>query len=429
MLVLLAGCASPVPSTPGAPSASAGSPTPDPTVPSSRAGDVDALVEWLVDTHPEPFVGGTQASFEARAAALSARAEELSPETFLVELMRLVGGRDRDGHTGIVPFAQADSDLTAWPLALYAFEEGLYVVDAQSPNEDAIGTRVVAIGGRPVAEVVAAVTPLVARDNEWTVLARLPAYLVVPEILRGLDLLPSGAPALTLERDDGTRVDLSPAAIPIEAFRTWRALFDPLVPPTLAGADGPRYLRNRDEHFWSELVGDALYVGYNQVQATSPSGDTIGRLAQRIEDAFADGTARRVIVDIRGNPGGENGTYRPLLDALVEQARPAPGSVVVLIGRSTFSAAGNFATELRAEPAVRFVGEPTGAAPNQYGDATVVTLPSTGVRVHIATRSWEFAPGDESLAIEPDVRVPVTHADFLTGFDAAFEAALTHDRP
>ena len=390
-----------------------------------RAADVELLFRELLATHPDPSAGEDPAAFEARFDDLAARADALTDDEFLVEVMRLVGGRDRDGHTGLLPFAQDAAGLSAWPIALYDFEEGLYVVDALQPHADLVGLRLVEIGGRPVAEVAAAVTPLVSRDNEWTVRARLPGYLVVPAVLRGLDLLPDGAPALTLEREDGTRVERAPEPIPIGAWVEWRNLFYPLVPLTLPNDDdGPRHLRHRGEHFWSEQVGDALYVGYNQVQTSTPSGGTITGLAETVEAALADGDVAKVVIDIRGNPGGNNFTYPPLRDALIRRAEAEPGSALVLTGRSTFSAAGNFATELRAEPGIRFVGEPTGAAPNLWGDADVVTLPFSRLVVHVATREWVFAPDTDALAIEPDVDVPVRWADYAAGVDATLDAAL-----
>jgi hypothetical protein len=51
-------------------------------------------------------------------------------------------------------------------------------------------------------------------------------------------------------------------------------------------------------------------------------------------------------------------------------------------------------------------------------------LPDSGFVVHVATRRWEFAPGDDELAIAPDVAVPVRWADYASGADPALEAAL-----
>lgn len=433
-VVLVAGCApaaapSPSPAAPAA-SPAATRPASSPAA-GTRAEDLAALVEALEENHPEPFLDEGRAAFEGRVNGLAATVDDGPDDVFLVEVMRLLAGRDRDGHTGLIPFAQAEAGqvgLTAWPIAIYEFDEGFYVVDAQAPHEDTIGSRVVAVAGRPVAEVAAAVAQLVPGDNEWTVKARSPAWLVVPAVLRGLNILEPGTPALSLERPDGTTVDLTPTEVPVDDFRRWRGLFDPLVPPTLPADDGgPLTLRNRDEHFWLEVVAGVLYVGYHQVQSETAGGMSMTGLAGRVRDAFDDGTADRVVVDVRHNPGGENGSYPPLLEVLRERAADRPGSVVVLIGRSTFSAAGNFITELRATPGVRFVGEPSGAAPNLYGDATIVRLPVSGYAIHVATRWWEFAPGEDALWIEPDERVPVRWADYAVGADPALEVALTLD--
>ena len=400
-------------------------PTPTATPTGTRADELAFLVESLVRSHPDPFLGGTRAAFEERVAALAARAGSLTFDEYLVEVMRLLGDRDRDGHTGIIPFAQGETGLDAWPLALYAFEEGIFVVGALAPHDQLVGMRVVRIAGRPVDEIVELVTPLVAHDNPATISARLPGYLVVPAVLRGLGLLGDGVSGLTLEAADGSTLDVTPDPIPMAEFREWRGLFDPLVPPSLpADDDGPLSLRNRGERFWAEPVGDALFVGYNQVLASTDSGQSMTDLAATIAAAFADGSVERVVVDVRHNSGGENGTSAPLRDVLLEQASRDPGSVAVLIGRSTFSAAGNFITELRSEPGVRFVGEPSGGAPNQFGDPAIYELPASGMWLHVATRDWEFAPGDDSLAIEPDVTVPVRWSDYAAGIDAALEAAL-----
>ena len=379
----------------------------------------------LVDIHPDPFIGGSEAAFRARIDDLAGRADTLTEDEFRVEAMRLLANRDRDGHTGIVPFAQSDDLVHAWPIALYAFEEGMYVVDAMPPHRQLIGLRLVRIEGRPLREVERLVRPLVTRDNAWSLRARLPAYLVVPEVLAGLGLLRTGAPALTFEGPNGTTLGVTPEPIPVSAYRAWRRMFDPLVPPSLPpDDDGPVYLRNRAEFFWSRIVDDAVYVGYNQVQATSPSGvslsDLIDRIRRQLERAHGD----RIVVDLRHNPGGNNGTYAPLRYMLERRARAIPGSVVLLVGRSTFSAAANFVTETSAARGVATVGEPTGGAPNQFGDPTRVVLPASGLVVSLATWGWEFAPGDDSLTIEPDVRVPVSWADFAAGRDPALEAAL-----
>ena len=85
-----------------------------------------------------------------------------------------------------------------------------------------------------------------------------------------------------------------------------------------------------------------------------------------------------MIVDVRLNPGGDNHTYAPLLAALRAKSVNRPGRLVVLISRSTFSAAQNFITELERKTQVIFVGETSGGSPNLYGDVQHVELPTAG---------------------------------------------------
>ena len=96
-----------------------------------------------------------------------------------------------------------------------------------------------------------------------------------------------------------------------------------------------------------------------------------------------------MVVDVRLNPGGDNHTYAPLLAVLRSKAVNRPGRLVVLISRSTFSAAENFITDLERRTRAVFVGETSGGSPNLYGDVTGVELPAAGLNVDIATRYWQ----------------------------------------
>ena len=103
-----------------------------------------------------------------------------------------------------------------------------------------------------------------------------------------------------------------------------------------------------------------------------------------------------------------------------------PGTVSLITGRSTFSAAGNFVTDLKVGPqkdGIRLVGEPPGGGLNIYGDIVEVTLPASRIVVLVSGRYHERAPGDDRLAIEPDVPVEITWADYAARRDPVLEAA------
>src|SRR6478672_2041928 len=314
----------------------------------SAAADVRLLMERIRTAHPDPFHATSEAAFQAAADDLAARADGLSPDQFLVELMRfscLLG--ERDGHSGIFP-----------------------------------------------------------RDNEATRDDRFMSFMLTAEVLHGLGLRPGTGPAsFTLQRP-GT----APQAVtlaPVSASAYLR-LMHPLFPSfvyALPKEPKPLYLRRRGEDHYVTTIdrGRVVFVGYNMtLGSTGPEARRLLRLARQKR-------VRRVVVDVRLNPGGDNHTYAPLLAVLRSKAVNRPGRLVVLISRSTFSAAENFITDLERRTRAVFVGETSGGSPNLYGDATGVDLPAAGVYANIATRYWQksFA-SDTRVGIAPKVTVPLS---------------------
>jgi hypothetical protein len=374
-----------------------------PTTTGQAAADVRLLVQRIEEIHPDPWHAISEADFKAAAMDLETEIAGLTPDEQLVELMRLTALLgERDGHSGIFPLdAEHERTLHLYPLRLYEFSDGVFVVDAIDRPE-LVGARVVSIAGRPVEEVLDAVRPLVPADNEMSRRARLAQYIVVEEVLRGLGFSGSGFEL------DGETETLDPVEADVYAA-AFADLFHPMVPQGLPRRAEPPYLARRLEDRWIARLPRAVYAAYNLTLE-----DTTGFAAE------VAGTAPKpVILDLRHNPGGNNGTYPALLEALSDR------KITALIGRTTFSAAGNFITELEQSADVLFVGEPSGAAPNQYGDPVPVELPAVGWTVEVAGVYWEKStPDDFRVAIEPDLRVDLSSADFFAGRDPVLRAAL-----
>ena len=102
----------------------------------TAAGDVRELAESLREFHPRPFHSVSRARFEAAVQRAATRAPSLTRNELVVELMRiaaLIG--DRNGHSGIFPGdPQHRTQLHLYPIRLYTFDDGTYVVDAVEPR-------------------------------------------------------------------------------------------------------------------------------------------------------------------------------------------------------------------------------------------------------------------------------------------------------
>src|SRR5438270_249239 len=67
------------------------------------------------------------------------------------------------------------------------FEDGVFVV-AADPAE-LVGCELLAVAGVPIEELHRMLAPVVAHDNEWTIRARRPTFVVTAEVLQGLGIV------------------------------------------------------------------------------------------------------------------------------------------------------------------------------------------------------------------------------------------------
>jgi hypothetical protein len=260
----------------------------------------------------------------------------------------------------------------------------------------------------------------VTRDNESSLSLRLPEFMITGEILHGLGLSEAASEVrLTVERSSGERVE---AVLPTLAGPAYWELVQHVwaPPPPPAGTPTPLWLRNQDRvHWFAKLArGRVVYAAY---MMTTRSSSFSTALLQRARNP----KVRRVIVDVRINGGGDNTAYRPLLDVLRSRFVNRPGRLVLLTGRVTFSAAGNFAAEVEARTRARIVGEPPGGSPHNYGDAVDVELEHLGWTVHVPPQYVEvLAQPDERSALAPDVPVQIRAADHFAGRDPVLARAI-----
>jgi len=386
--------------------------------------DVLQLVSELERMHPDPYFGCPREEFEPAVDSFLGGIEGSSEAETTVELMRLMAllaRNGRDGHSVVWPLR-----ARYLPLQLYSFEDGWFVVDAEAEQRSWIGASVVSIGGAPVEEVYTRLAPLITRDNEWNLRLKLGGALVCGDILAGAGIATDPARIrLELARDGASqRVEL--AAVPMDMHLLWGR-------PALPARPGVTWLEGR-ERSWRLQVLEAeraLYLQYNEVAPVDHEGQTLEDFAKELVRTFEERALAKVIVDVRSNGGGDNTTFPPLIRALQSPSINRPGVLFGLIGRATFSAAGNFVTVLERDTQAVLIGEPTGGAPNQYGDARDVRLPNhADVLVRISTRYHQFGgAGDARLTHEPRVAVPLTSQDYFTGRDPVLQAALSYEVP
>ncbi len=414
----------PVSTEPGGSPTTAPSPTAAPSPTLSRTdgwrADIDALLVAREQIHPDPWHGISRAQYVAAADAVKARIPTLSDDQALVELVRLAampGWAGRDGHTGMFPFT-ADSATHEFPIRLWQFRDGLFITTARAPYEDLVGARIVAIDGRPIADVLDLVEPLSPRDNPSNLLAYAPLYLRVSELLTGLGIQEQVGPATFNVIDaDGNDRDVDIAPIPAADDVAWHGG----LPLRLPSRVDTMWLRDIDTPLWWTYLASSrtLYVQYNEVRGG------IDAVADEILARAKQGDVAQVVVDLRNNGGGDNGTYGRLLSVLQDPAIDQPGRLTLLIGRLTFSAAANFATTIEQTTDAEFVGEPMGGSPNLYADVRAIPLPYAGQVVYIASRYWQKSTADDArITIRPRLQIEPSSEDYFGGLDPVLMSVI-----
>ena len=377
--------------------------------------DIAALIPGMAGMHPNITHSVPRAQLDEMSAALAAKVPSLTDDQVLVGLMRIVGlvtSAGCDGHTGLYVWGEGTYPVDSLPLRLWWFDEGMYVIDALPPYRELIGSRVDAINGRAMSEILAAIDPLVPRDNETTVRLLGPRYVLIPQVLRGLDLIGPGPMTLTVA---GRTVPIAP--VPMTDYNAWAGRYGLFLPDD----PGVLYLSRAQEPLWlTELDGGSLlYIQYNRTDYLT--GQTLDALRAALARAHD-----KVVVDIRHNYGGEIPSAVPVLSALRD---PKIGPIFVVTGRNTFSAASMFLAELQAAGTVVIAGEPMGGCPNPIGNPRPLSLPFGGLVVMVGTtQEAAVSRDDHRLQIPPTLPARLTLAAWLAKQDPAL-AAIRAYRP
>jgi hypothetical protein len=371
---------------------------------------------------------------------LTDRIPQLTHQAAVVELTRIVAmigdGHTRlslpidpvsgfsSGHTGTQNATLPSTPFHHYPVRFHLYADGLAIEQTTPSNTSLLGARVVRIGSMSTEEAIAAVEPLIHRDNETQMRELLPRFLVIPEILHVTGVTNElGSVALELELASGTRRELTLDPVPTGVDVPLTTYPEPSTPLFRRHLDANYRFESLEEH-------GAVHFRYFRVQ-NEEGGEPLADFATRMFDFVEENDVERLIVDLRGNDGGNNWLNAPLERGVFRaESLWRPGGLVVIADRGTFSAAMNFASFMaNATPAV-FVGEATGGRPNHYGDAQKLVLPKTGLTVRLSTvYHQDSGASDARTQIDPHLPIPTTSSDARSGYDPVLGEIASWSEP
>ena len=423
--------------------------------------DLGVVRDALPEIHPDPFHNVSRDEFERELDALADRVPTLEHSEIVVELTRIVA-RIGDGHTrltlplgpGIEGFFQGHSTTSPpmltelqfhqYPVRFALCPDGLFVDQVAEEFAWARGARVVQIGSLATEDALSAVAPLIRRDNEMGVRELQPMFLAIPEILAARGVSPDGdrvalrlaarepgaspPQAIPAPASGGVEVPIDPRGVPFgeEILLDLHAVpFGEEVVWAKAPANyrSPLSSQHLDGHFWLDSLESDRLVYLQLVEIGGDEEETTTELASRLESLLRESSADKLVLDLRDCWGGDGTMFRPLLHAILRSDQVNRiGHLFTLIDGTTFSAGGMAAVDLERHTQTLFVGAPTGASPNGYGDSRKVRLPNTGLTLRISTLYWQYSdPRDFRPWIAPDIGIEASSEDDRAGRDPALE--------
>jgi tetratricopeptide (TPR) repeat protein len=357
--------------------------------------------------------------YESYVKRLDAGIPKLSDNQVMAKLMQLAQMAG-DGHTGIRPSHQNRPGL---PIQPYQFAEGIFITATTPEQADLLGSQILKVGDHDIADVAAALTPLVSRDNSMGLQSISPAVLRRPALLNGLNLIPDeNKETLTIKDREGKLREITLDAVPGEPSESWSLLSKTSSNPL------PLYLKNRTSPYWFEYLPDQKTVFFQYNAVRSELKDPLDKFCDRMFKFIADNDVQKLVIDLRWNGGGNTFLNKPIIHGLIKCDKiNQKGKLFVIVGRQTFSAAQNCATFIERNTNATFVGEPTGSSPNFVGETVRITLPYSKMEGSISDLYWQSSwPMDYRTWIAPTLYAPPTFELYKQNRDPAMEAILAY---
>ena len=391
--------------------------------------DLRTLSTQLPERHRDAYHSMSREQFEKAVAALDGRIGTLSRQQIILEMARIVAMVE-DGHTNIAPTRDPKIAFHSFPVAMYWFDDGLYIRAASQRFASLAGAKVRRIGKLTAEQAYAALYPYIGHDNPQNARYFAPHWLAMPEVLQALGIGDS-LDRVTLEVEQDGRIRTVELAEPGAA--------DMMPPDTdmsfmpkpgwvdARQAPAPLWLQDAaSKHRVAWLADEKiLYVQLNQVN--DEPQETLAQFGERVLRQAQTHPVDKLVLDLRLNRGGNGSLNPPFVAALIKALQvDRPGHLFALIGRSTYSAAQFLANDLERYTQVIMVGEPTGGRPNSYGDSRKITLPNSGITVRASTLWWQVDERDKRQWIAPQVSASMRFDDYRAGRDPALDAVRTY---
>lgn len=352
----------------------------------SMIEDLERIVTSVLPTDPSfRSIGRAELDHHVNEARQNALAN--AKDAFLLSLMRLLA-LPGNGHTRLIP----NDAISVLPLRFVTIGTVTRLLDATSDFSEAIGGELISINGVPAGEIERSAEKYLAGTPQRKRVIG-PILFAWPAALQRLGAFSGGDKIeYRIRTETGRVIKLS-----VNTAHLVRA-----------STVYPRNEHGKADASWSPK-------SYCKIRDFGPSGMlmVLPSFFDPGETALSDALAgaadligslpgRTMLIDVRGNTGGDFLRTMPLIDAISEGAKDR--RVGLLIDKFTFSAAIVFTAILKHRLGERLalIGEEMGDGLTFFAEGGIIELPASGAAVRYSTAFHDWAGGrtDETTPAE-----------------------------
>lgn len=377
------------------------------------AADLDFLISELPKKHKNLYFKLSEERFQKMAEELRREIPSLTREQIQVGFKKILAAVG-DAHTDTYWRPER-----ALPLMLYWFDDGIFILNTTDKYKEALYTRITAVGGKPIEQVVEKLRLIIPHENEAQVKNKMGSLLTQTDILFALGITPDKEETtLDILDKEGVEKRLKMAPISMTSRPDW-------LVNTGDTSEAPLYRQRAGEYYWYHFLEDSgtLFFKYNACRPMK--NKPFSQFTKEVFECVDQNEVRRMVIDLRHNGGGNSGIFNPFLKEIKNrESLNKKGRLFVLIGRRTFSSAVLNAIQLKNQAAALYAGEPSGGKPNHFGEIKVFQLPNSKLPIQYSTKYFTIAREDTPSLI-PDIPVRIRFQDYLDKKDPVLEAVIS----
>lgn len=373
--------------------------------------DFHALYDSLRTNHLNLYHFTPKTVFDQKYHAIFNEIPKLSNEQILLRYKQFVSLAG-DGHTML----SDPGDFHRYPLDFFIFGKQVILIQSEAKYKQALGLQLLSINNFPITQIRDSLNSIIDHGESKTYLLKQQTdRLGVYEYLSAFGFI-SNRDSAVFEFQDGKKtIELKVAAIPAHQSVDWQWAFRPL----------PLFLENGMESSTpiahKSIRSDTYYINF----AGYPSWEDFEKITTTIYDSLNHQKARKIIIDMRLNGGGNfDKGLKLMLPLFLNYNALHPGtSYYVLIGRRTFSAGMSNAVHFKDCLNAILVGEPTGARPNGYQEIKWFKLPYSKLEVSCSLLFYSFQQKNTD-GVLPDKTIMPLFKAYSEGRDPALDWIL-----